>query len=166
MIVIKQETVNKILALQPIPRTIVSVRDQQGRDNALVVGFAANVSLDPPMVMVGIVPTRFSHHMVKENPCFVVNLPGKDYEAVYNYLGSHSGCCEDKMAEMRIRTEDGTHVNAPILTDCPVSLECSVTESIKPGSHELFIGKVEAVHVDERYLDEKGNILWEQIDLL
>lgn len=30
----------------------------------------------------------------------------------------------------------------------------------------LFIGKVEAVHVDEEYLDAKGNILWDKMDLL
>ena len=42
-------------------------------------------------------------------------------------------------------------MNAPILTDCPVSIECSVMESTRPGTHELFIGKVEAVHVDEEY---------------
>ena len=106
---IKQEAVNKILALQPVPKTIVSVRDQDGRDNALVVGFAADVSLDPPMVMIEIVPTRFSYHMVKQNPCFVMNILGKNYEAEYNYLGSHSGCCEDKLGEMAIRTEKGEH---------------------------------------------------------
>lgn len=163
---IKQEAVNKILALQPVPKTIVSVRDKDGRDNALVVGFAANVSLDPPMVMIGIVPTRFSHHMVKQNPYFVINIPGKNYEAEYNYLGTHSGCCEDKIEEMAIHTENGTYINAPILIDCLVNIECSVSESTKPGSHELIIGKVEAVHVDERYLDEKGNILWDQMELL
>lgn len=75
----RRETRNHVLALQPVPRTIVSVRDREGRNNALVVGFAANVSLDPAMVMVGIVPSRFSHHMVKENPCFVPNrAPGRD----------------------------------------------------------------------------------------
>lgn len=30
----------------------------------------------------------------------------------------------------------------------------------------MFIGKVEAVHVDEEYLDEKGNILWDKMDLM
>ena len=35
-----------------------------------------------------------------------------------------------------------------------------------PGSHELFIGKVEAVHVDEEYLDANGNILWDKMDLM
>ena len=135
---------NTVLCLQPVPQTIVSCRDKDGKNNALVVGFTANVSLDPVMVMVGIVPSRYSHHMVKESGCFVINLPKKSF----------------------LNWEDATYVNAPILTDCPVSIECSVVDSMMPGSHELFIGKVEAVHVDEEYLDANGNILWDKMDLM
>ena len=129
-------------------------------------GFTANVSLDPVMVMVGIVPTRFSHHMVKENGCFVINLPKKEFQKEYNYLGSRSGRDEDKFAALNLRWTDATYVDAPILTDCPVSIECSVVESSQPGTHELFIGKVEAVHVDEEYLDSNGNILWDKMNLM
>ena len=157
---------NTVLCLQPVPQTIVSCRDQEGNNNALVVGFTANVSLDPAMVMVGIVPTRHSHHMVKETGCFVVNLPKKGFEKEYNYLGSRSGRDEDKFAALDLKWADATYVNAPILIDCPVSIECSVVESTQPGTHELFIGKVEAVHVDEEYLDANGNILWNKMDLM
>ena len=157
---------NTVLCLQPVPQTIVSCRDKEGRNNALVVGFTANVSLDPVMVMVGIVPTRYSHYMVKETGSFVINLPKKNFKKEYDYLGSRSGRNEDKFAALNLKWQDATYVNAPILTDCPVSIECSVVESTQPGSHELFIGKVEAVHVDEEYLDEKGNILWDKMDLL
>ena len=162
----KKMTSNTHLCLRPIPQTLVSCRDRNGNNNALVVGFTANVSLDPVMVMVGIVPSRYSHHMVKETGCFVINRPKKGYEKEYNYLGSKSGRDEDKFAAMNIQWADAEFVNAPILTDCPVSIECSVVESSQPGTHELFIGKVEAVHVDEEYLDEKGNILWDKMDLL
>ena len=162
----KKATKNTVLCMQPVPKTLVSCRDKEGRNNALVVGFAANVSLDPVMVMVGIVPSRYSHHMVKESGCFVINLPKKGYEKEYNYLGSKSGRDEDKFAAMDIKWADAEYVDAPILTDCPVSIECSVVDSMQPGTHELFIGKVEAVHVDEEYLDEKGNILWNKIDLM
>ena len=162
----KKQVKNHILCMQPVPKTLVSCRDKDGRNNALVVGFIANVSLDPAMVMVGIVPSRYSYHMVKESGCFVVNLPTKGYEKEYNYLGSKSGRDEDKFAAMNIKWTDAEYVNAPILTDCPVSIECSVVESIQPGSHELFIGKVEAVHADEEYLDQNGNILWNKINLM
>ena len=154
------------LCVQPVPQTIVSCRDREGRNNALVVGFTANVSLDPAMVMVGIVPTRFSHHMVKESDCFVINLPKKSFQEEYNYLGSHSGRDGDKFEALGLKWENAETVNAPILTDCPVSIECSVVESIQPGTHELFIGKVEAVRVDEEYLDQSGNILWGKMDLM
>ena len=156
----------KLLSLQPVPATIVSCRDKEGRNNALVVGFTANVSLDPVMVMVGIVPTRFSHHMVKETGSFVINLPKKSFKKEYDYLGSRSGRDGDKFAALDIKWEDAEYVNAPILIDCPVNIECSVIESTQPGTHELFIGKVEKVHVDEEYVDEKGNIMWDKMDLM
>ena len=63
---------NTVLCLQPVPQTIVSCRDKDGNNNALVVGFTANVSLDPVMVMAGIVPSRHSHHMVKETGCKIL----------------------------------------------------------------------------------------------
>ena len=157
---------NMVLCMQPVPQTIVSCRDKDGNNNALVVGFTANVSLDPVMVMVGIVPTRHSHHMDKESGSFVINLPRKSFQKEYGYLGSKSGRDEDKFASLDLRWEDAKYVNAPILTDCPVSIECSVVDSIMPGTHELFIGKVEAVHVDEEYLDDNGNILWDKMDLM
>lgn len=162
----KKLATNTVLCLQPVPQTIVSCRDKDGRNNALVVGFTANVSLDPVMVMTGIVPSRFSHHMVKETGCFVINFPKKSFKKEYGYLGSVSGRDEDKFAALDLKWEDAKYVNAPILTDCPVSIECSVVDSITPGTHELFIGKVEAVHVDEEYLDANGNILWDKMDLM
>lgn len=162
----KKEVKNKMLSVQPIPATIVSCRDKDGRNNALVVGFTANVSLTPEMVMVGIMPERFSHHMVKETGCFVINMPRKDFMKEYDYLGSHSGRDGDKFAALDLKWTDGTRVNAPLLTDCPVSIECRVVESTKPGTHELFIGRVEAVHVDEEFIDDKGNILWDKMDLM
>jgi flavin reductase (DIM6/NTAB) family NADH-FMN oxidoreductase RutF len=35
-----------------------------------------------------------------------------------------------------------------------------------PGTHELFIGKVETVNVDEEYIDDNGNIQWDKMDLI
>jgi len=101
--------------------------------------------------------------MVKENGCFVVNLPLKNFRKKFGYLGSRSGRDGDVFKALGLKWEDGKYVNGPILTDCPVNIECIVVDSICPGSNELFIGKVEPVHVDEEYLGKNGNIL---IDIL
>lgn len=162
----KKPVKNKTLACQPIPKLIVSCRDKDGKDNALVVGFAANVSFDPPMIMIGIVPDRYSYHIIKESGCFVVNLVDPTFEKEYDYFGSHSGWKEDKFSVLDIKAENGSIVDAPLLAGCPVSIECTVMESLKPGTHELFFGKVEYVHCEEAYLNESGNINWSKISLL
>lgn len=134
----KKEADKTKARIKPMPNTIVSCR-KDGHDNALAVGVASVASIDPVMVMIGIIPSRFSYDMVKDTGKFVVNIPTKEFSEKYMYLGTVSGRDEDKLAS--INTTDADIIDAPILTDCPVNIECSVVDSIQPGSHELFIGK-------------------------
>lgn len=154
---------NKKSSLSPKPKIIVSCRDKNGRDNALVVAYACNCSYDPPMIMVGIVPSRFSYDIIKNSECFVVNVSNDKTKEMYDYLGKISGRDEDKFKKLNIKTQDGDFVNAPLLVDCPVNIECKIVNSIKTGSHEMFVGKIEKVHADKEYVDEEGNILYNKI---
>lgn len=153
-------------ALQPMAKVIVSSRGSNGEEDALVVGYCGNCSYAPPMVMIGIVPTRYSYHMIKESGCFVVNLATKDYQEVYDYMGSVSRRDTDKLKDKNVKTANGTVVNAPILTDCPVNIECSVVDSIVTGSHEMFIGKIEYVHANADLLNEDGTIDFSKLNLI
>ncbi len=152
--------------MQPVTKTIVSCRDRDGRDNALVVAYCCNCSFDPPMVMVGIVPSRFSHHMVKESGCFVVNLPAKQNKELFDYVGSNSGRDGDKLKAVGAAVSNGATVNAPVLDDCPVNIECEVVDAIMTGSHEMFVGKITHVHADAQYVDGDGKIDFSKIDFL
>ncbi|MDP3387767.1 MAG: flavin reductase family protein [Eubacteriales bacterium] len=152
--------------LQPAPKVLVSCRGLDGENNALAVGYCGNCSYDPPMVMVGIVPTRYSYKMIKESGCFVVNLVEKSYKETFDYLGSHSKRDGDKLAAMNVKLQDGQKVNAPILLDCPVNIECTIVDSIVTGSHEMFIGKIECVRADARITDDKGNIDFSRLDFI
>lgn len=153
-------------ALQPVAKVLVSCRGANGENNALVVGYCGNCSYDPPMVMVGIVPSRYSYHMVKETGCFVVNIPDRSYKETFDFLGSASGRDCDKFREKNIAWTDGELVNAPLLTDCPVNIECTVVDSIVTGSHEMFVGKIERVHADEALVNADGTIDVSKIDLM
>ena len=153
-------------ALAPCPKVLVSCRGANGEDNALAVAYCGNCSFAPPMVMVGIVPSRYSYHMIKETGCFVVNIPVKGYEEVFNYLGSASGRDGNKLKEKNVATAEADKVKALLLTDCPVNIECTVVDSIMTGSHEMFIGKVECVHADENIVDANGVIDFSKLDLL
>ncbi|NLD47906.1 MAG: flavin reductase family protein [Clostridiaceae bacterium] len=160
----KQATMKS--CLQPTPKVLVSCRGLNGENNVLAVAYCCNCSYDPPMVMVGIVPSRYSYKMIKETGCFVVNLAEKEYKETFDYLGSHSKRDEDKLARMNVKLSDGIKVNAPILDDCPVNIECKVIDSIVTGSHEMFVGKIEYVHADAKLVDSEGNIDFSSIGLL
>ena len=152
--------------LQPVPKVLVSCRDKSGRDNALAVAYCCNCSFDPPMVMVGIVPSRFSYNMIKETGCFVVNLVTDAQKEMFDYLGSQSGRDGDKLAHLGVALAPGEKVNASLLSDCPVNIECTVVDSIMTGSHEMFVGKVEAVHCDAAQVKDDGAIDFAALNLL
>lgn len=67
---------------------------------------------------------------------------------------------------MNVKLEEGKVVNAPILSDCPVNIECTVVDSIMTGSHEMFIGKVEYVHADAKLINEDGTIDFSLINFI
>lgn len=148
-----------------MPKVLVSCRDGNGRENALAVAYCGNCSYDPPMVMVGIVPTRYSYQMIKESGCFVVNLVSEDNQDLFDYMGSHSGRDGDKLQATEAKTVDAIKVDAPLIPDCPVNIECAVVDSIRTGSHEMFIGKIEYVHVDDDLVAD-GKIDYSKIRLL
>lgn len=159
----RQEVSMKSGCIRPKPELIVSCRDRSGRNNALVVTYAANASLNPPMVMIGIVPSHESRRMVKETGVFVIHIPAAGNEELFRYVGSVSGKEEDKFEVGQIAWEEAEQVDAPIITQCPVSIECRVLDSLQPGTHELFIASVEAVHCEQEYLGPDGSICWEKI---
>ncbi len=157
---------NPRTSLQPTPKVIVTCRDRNGSDNALAVAYCSNCSYDPPMVMVGIVPSRHSHQMVKDAGCFVVNLVTKEQKEMFEYFGTKSGRDEDKLKAMKAETTEGVAVNAPMLTSSPINIECKVVNSFVTGSHELFMATIEHVHADASLVKSDGTIDFSQIDFL
>lgn len=152
--------------VHPKPNLIVSCRDREGRNNALAIGFAANVSIEPPMVMIAVTPLRHSHGIIRESGEFVINVPVKGFEKEFEYLGTKSGRYEDKLSALGLELAEAEAVNAAMICACPICVECRVVDSIKPGSHELFVARVVAVHCEEEYVDANGKICWDKIELL
>lgn len=162
----QKKDANMKSCLQPSPKVLVSCRGLNGENNILAVGYCGNCSYAPPMVMVGIVPSRYSYQMIKESGCFVINLVDKNYQEVFNFMGSNSKRDVDKIARMNVKLDEAKKINAPILADCPVNIECTVVDSIITGSHEMFIGKVEYVHANSDLVDEEGTIDFSKINFI
>ena len=61
------------------------------------------------------------------------------------------------MGSFRVGTRtSGRPVVSPRL--CPVNIECRLQQTLSLGSHDLFIGEVVAIQMDEAVLNEKGRL--------
>jgi flavin reductase (DIM6/NTAB) family NADH-FMN oxidoreductase RutF len=116
----------------------------------------ANVCSKPPTIVAGIRPERHSYNLVKEAGEFVLNIPSSEYIEGTEFAGTKSGREYDKFVEAGFTPEPATMVNAPIIKECPINIECKTTQIIPLGVHDLFVAEVVAVHVDESTLDENG----------
>ena len=64
----------------------------------------------------------------------------------------------------KILKENGKFVKCPMIKESPVSVECKVKEVRELGSHHMFIADVLAVHVDDKYMNEKNKFCLEKAE--
>ena len=143
--------------LYPLPAVMVSVADREGRTNIITVAWAGTICTNPPMVSISVRPSRYSHHMIVETGEFVINLTTEKLACATDYCGVRSGRDVDKWKEARLTPLKSDLVKAPCIAESPVNIECRVVKTERLGSHDLFTAEVVAVHVDDRYMDERGS---------
>jgi flavin reductase (DIM6/NTAB) family NADH-FMN oxidoreductase RutF len=151
--------------LYPVPAAMVSC-SHGGVDNILTISWAGTICTNPPMLSISVRPERFSYNLIKESGEFVVNLPGSNLSFAADYCGVKSGRDIDKFKELNLHKEKANKINAPLIKEAPLSIECKVRNIIELGSHHMFIADVVAVNVEEKLLDEKGTLQLEQAELI
>ena len=144
--------------LYPVPAVLVSVADSAGNDNLITIAWTGTVCSDPAMTYISVRKERYSHHMLKENKEFVINLVSKEICRAADICGVRSGRDLDKFEATGLTREKASTVNVPLVKESPVNIECKVTQVLELGSHDMFLAKVTAVQVDESLLDEKGKL--------
>lgn len=143
--------------LYPLPAVMVSAGDGEGNTNILTVAWTGTICSDPAMLYISVRPERYSYGMIRKTGEFVVNLTTEKLARATDWCGVKSGRDVDKWKEMgltRGRAESLSY--APIIEESPVNIECKVTEVKELGTHHMFLAKVTAVQVDEKYLKKNG----------
>lgn len=148
--------------LYPLPAVLVSVADKEGKSNLFTVGWTGTICSDPAMVSISVRPSRYSYHMLEETGEFVINLTTEELAYATDYCGVKSGRDEDKWSSTKLTPVQGTKVKVPYIKESPVNIECRVTQKIPLGTHDMFLAKVEMVHVSTQYLDQKDRFHLEQ----
>ena len=151
--------------LSPVPAVLVSCGSEENA-NLITIGWTGIVCTQPPKLYISVRPERHSYGIIKESGEFCVNLPTSEIVRAVDFCGVRSGKDTDKFKETKLTKEDSYEVSCVSVAECPLTLECKVSQIIPLGSHDMFIADIVAVAADERLIDKNGRLMLEKADLL
>lgn len=143
--------------LAPVPAVMVSCSDGE-RDNIITVAWTGIISTSPPKTYISVRPSRYSYNIIKETGEFAINLTPSSLVKTADFCGMYTGKKIDKFEKYSLTKEKASKISCPLIAECPISLECKVTDIVPLGSHDMFIADVVAVDVDESLIGEGGRL--------
>jgi len=130
--------------LCPTPVVLVGA-NVNGKPNYTTVAYVGIISRNS--VSVAMAKAHYGNAGIKENKTFSVNIPSADIVVQADYCGMVSGKNTDKSGVFT--NFYGELKTAPMAEECPVNLECRLTQIIDSGHGETFIGEVVEAYVSE-----------------
>lgn len=136
-----------------VPMPVVLVGTQvSGKANFMAVGWCTRANAKPPMIVCGIGNHHYTHKGIKETKTFSVNVPSSDLLQKTDYCGIVSGEKTDKSSVFEVFY--GSLKTAPMIKECPVSLECRLFQALVLPTNTLFIGEIAAAYADSKVLKD------------
>jgi flavin reductase (DIM6/NTAB) family NADH-FMN oxidoreductase RutF len=145
--------------LAPVPAVMVSLGACEEEYNIITIAWTGTLCSDPPMCYIAVRPQRHSFDILCKRREFIINLTTKDLAFATDWCGVRSGKKYNKFKEMNLTPGKATTVNAPIIEESPVNIECKVKEINPMGTHHVFIAEVVNVKVDEKYVNSQTGAL-------
>lgn len=147
------------LQFLPLPVLMIGTYDENGKAN--VMNAAWGGVYDYGQVTVSLSPHKTTENLELKK-AFTLAFATKKTAKISDYFGVVSGNKEDKIAKSGVHVTPSKFVDAPIIEEYPLTLECTV-ESFIDGT---LIGNVVNVSIDEDYLDENGKIDVEKMEVI
>jgi len=139
--------------IYPLPAVMISSGSTSEEYNIMTVSWVGTICTNPPMCYISVRPERHSYEIIKKNMEFVINLTNEEMAFATDWCGVKSGKDHNKFPEMKLTPVKGEMINAPIIKESPLCIECKIKEIIPLGSHDMFIADVINVQADTRYID-------------
>lgn len=135
------EVFRDAMALLAAPLAIVTTRDAEGRRWGFTASSVTSVSLDPPLLLVGLSHTSSCYGAFTDSPEFAVNVLGERHRDLARRFSTPG---VDRFAGQDFASFGGQ--GPPYLPDAHVALRCAVADRIRTGDHDLLIGAPTGVH--------------------
>ena len=153
------------MMLYPLPVAMVSCGTME-KSNIMTAAWTGIINSDPPMTYISVRPERYSYGIIKEAGEFVINLTTERLLWNADFCGVKTGRDRRKFSLPGLTAVKASQLDAPMIAESPVNLECVVDKIMPLGSHDMFVSKIVAVNVNEDLLDAKGVLHLEKAALI
>ena len=146
--------------LYPMPVLIVGTYDKNGVANAMNAAWGG--IYDTNQVMVCLADDHKTTENIKASGAFSVSFATAKTVAACDYVGIVSANdVPDKFQRAGFHAVRSKYVNAPIIEELPMAVECKL---IKFNDDGICIGEIVNVSADEGVLDENGKVDAKKLD--
>lgn len=144
--------------LYPSPFVLCGTYDADGKPNISAIAYVGVCCATPPALQISLRKSRYSHSSILEKRAFTVNIPSERYADQADYCGIASGRDADKFTVAKLTPKRGKFVDAPIVAEFPICMECKLIHYLEIGSHDMFIGEVLNTWVSESCIEPDGSV--------
>ena len=143
-----------------MPVLIVGSYDENKNPNAMNAAWGGMYDTD--MIMVCLSHDHKTTENIKKSGAFTVSFATSSTVIPSDYVGIVSANdVPDKFARAGFHATPSELVNAPVIDELPMTLECKL---IKFNEDGICIGEIVNVSADEKILDEKGKVDAKKLD--
>jgi len=143
-------TIEKNLFCLPWTQTLLGTH-VNGKVNFMALDWLTRVNYQPAMLGICVNKGHASNAAIRQTGEFSVNIPTVDMVAVTDYCGIVSGSKEDKSKLFEVFY--GELKSAPLITACPLNIECKLVQTVDLPTNTLFIGEIKNIYSEEKYLE-------------
>lgn len=135
----------------PMPVSLVGA-NVAGRANFLAIAWLSRVNNRPPIIGITLNRKHYTAEGIMENKTFSVNFPGVDLLEKTDYCGIVSGRKASK--EGLFDVFYGETETAPMISQCPLCIECRLYDTVALPTHYLFLGEIVQGYTEDRFMTQ------------
>lgn len=152
-----KKNLGTVPAVYPMPVLMVAAYDESGKVNVMNAAWGMICAMDKIALFID------EEHKTTQNllktKAFTVSIADREHMDVADFFGIATG---NKMADKFERTgytaQKSAFVNAPVIDEFPLVMECSLAEVVSTDSFYCIIGKIENTAAEESVLSENGKV--------
>ena len=148
--------------LFPLP-TVLVVTGNMEEANIATIAWISLLTGKPPTLGISVGTKGLTGEQILRNKEFTVNIATVETMKETDFCGITSGRDTDKFEKTGFIKMPSSVIQAPIIEQCPLNLECKLIESNIVGTTNHFIGEIVETHIDTDKLKDVSH--WGTIDV-